>query len=202
MKILPLIKLTFGFALISTSAMAETLTYQPPPRKEQQQQAISSASRGCRRKLPKMQLLAPLDHIAMMGEEKTFLLNLSELPPFPLQLSVLEPYVPESVWEDQVKVKKSGFLPISLPDNINLDPNKDYIFTVVIPCDEDSPSHSSYVRVLFQKSSNQYQKEEPLKQISRLLAGGIWYDALWIAYFHQLPQFKQILEKQGIEMEK
>ena len=157
-------------------------------------------SRGCRRNLPTMQILAPSNHIAMLGEKQTFLLNLSEVPPFPVQLSVLEPYVPESLWFDQVQVEKSGLLPIALPDTINLEPHKDYIFTAVIPCEPDSPSSSTYVRVLFQKSWHQSEQEEPSQQVERLLRQGIWYDALWIAYVHQLPAFKQLLQRQEIEL--
>lgn len=200
MKILQLIKLSLPLALINTSVIASTLKYQPSSKQPQQQQTISSVSRGCRRNLPKIQLLAPSDHIATIGQEQTLLLNLSEVPPFPIKLSVVQPYVVESVWQDQVKVEKSGLLPISLPGQINLEPNKDYIFTAVIPCDLNSPSSSSYVRILFQKSSFGQKEQEPLKQVSHLLREGIWYDALWIAYKNQLPEFQQILKMQGIEL--
>jgi hypothetical protein len=56
------------------------------------------------------------------------------------------------------------------------------------------------VRILFQKSSFGQKEQEPLKQVSHLLREGIWYDALWIAYKNQLPEFQQILKMQGIEL--
>ena len=43
-------------------------------------------------------------------ENKTFLLNLSELPAYPLKLSILKPYVPKSLWHSELKVEKPGVL--------------------------------------------------------------------------------------------
>lgn len=166
-----------------------------------QQQTTSASMRGCRRNLPKLQLLAPADQIAVMGERQTFLLNLSTLPPYPLKLSILEPYVPEALWQKELKVEAPGILKVSIPTNINLDPDKEYIFTATIPCQPNYPSSSSYVRVLFEKSLFEYKEKQPVEKVSRLVAAGIWYDALLIAYENKLPEFKQLLEKQGIEME-
>jgi hypothetical protein len=170
-------------------------------KKSKNQQETSSASmRGCRHNLPKLQVLAPGDHIALMGKKQTFLLNLSEIPPLPLKISILEPYVAEALWEQELKVEADGIFHISLPKTINLQPDKDYIFTATIPCEPEKPSTSSYVRVLFQKSSFQYQEQTPVKQVHHLLAEGIWYDALWIAYQNNLPEFKELLEMESIEI--
>ena len=194
--------LTVGviWSLTNTAQSLAQVNYSEKKTKNQQQTS-SAAMRGCRRNLPKLQLLAPADQIAVMGDEQTFLLNLSELPPYPLKLSILEPYVPSALWRKQLKVEKPGVLKISLPQTINLDPDKDYIFTATIPCDPDYPGSSSYVRVLFQKSSFQYEEKEPVEKVSRLLAAGIWYDALLIAYQNKLSEFRQLLEMQGIELE-
>ena len=187
------------WSLISTLPSQAQMNYSEKKSKNQQHTS-SSAMRGCRRNLPKLQLLAPADQIAVMGEKRTFLLSLSELPPYPLKFSVLEPYVPEALWRQELKVQAPGIFQISLPAHLNLAAEQNYILTVTIPCDPEIPGSSSYVRVLFQKSTVQYQEKQPIAQVSRLLAEGIWYDALWIAYQHELPEFRQLLQMQGIEL--
>lgn len=196
------LSITLGllWSLVCTLPSPAQMNYAEKKSKDQQETS-SAAMRGCRRHLPKLQLLAPADQIAVMGQKRTFLLNLSELPPYPLKFSVLEPYVAEALWRKELKVEKPGLFSLSLPQTINLEPNKNYIFTAVIPCDPDDPSSSSYVRVLFQQSSVPNQELQPVEQVSRLLLEGIWYDALWIAYQNKLPEFRQLLEMQGIELD-
>ena len=200
MKRLFIITVGLFWSLTNTAQSLAQLNYSEKKTKNQQQTS-SGATRGCRGNLPQLQLLAPPDKIAVMGSEKTFLLNLSELSPYPLKISILEPYVPESLWTTELRPKQPGLIKVSLPKTIALKPNQDYIFTATIPCNPEIPGSSIYVRALFQKSSLQYQDVPPVKQISLLLDQGIWYDALWISYQNKLPEFKQLLEMQGIELE-
>ena len=222
MKILFILLLGLLWSVTNIPQTQAQLNYSEK-KNSNQQQTSSGATRGCRKTLPKLQLLAPSDEIAQIGEEQTFLLNLSELSPYPLKISILEPYVPESLWSTQLRPTKSGLLKVSLPKTVNLKPHQEYIFTATIPCDPNSPSSSIYVRALFQKNplllpsdlsgrserssgtvrsrSGRRSLIAPQKRISRLLEQGIWYDALWISYQYQLPEFKQLLEQQGIELE-
>ena len=200
MKKLSLITVGLFWSLTNTAPSLAQLNYSEKKTKNQQQTS-SAATRGCRGNLPKLQLLAPADQISVIGSEKTFLLNISELSPYPLKLSVLEPYVPQALWEMELIPKEAGLLKVVLPRTINFKPEHDYIFTATIPCDPDVPGRNIYVRALFQKSYLQYEEKRPKEKVSRLLAEGIWYDALWISYQNKLPEFKQLLEMQGIELE-
>lgn len=101
-KILSL-SVTFLLNLVICMPVKAQINY--VEKKSKNQQETSSASmRGCHYNLPKLQVLAPREHIALMGKKQTFLLNLSEIPSLPLKISILEPYVAQALWQQELKV--------------------------------------------------------------------------------------------------
>ena len=89
MKGLFILLVGFLWSLTNTAQSLAQLNYSEKKTKNQQQTS-SAAMRGCRGNVAQLQLLAPSDEIAVMGAEKTFLLNISELSPYPLKISILE----------------------------------------------------------------------------------------------------------------
>ena len=174
-------------------------------RNTSQQQTTSGATRGCRTNLPKMQLLAPSEQIVEIGESQIFLLNINQISPYPIKISVLEPNNPKSLWSKELRPTQSGLQKIILPTTLNLKPYQDYILTATIYCDQNNPSNNAYIRVFFRKTTPSLSitslNSSPQQQVSSLLQQGLWYDALWVAYYHHLPQFKQILKQENIELE-
>ena len=166
-----------------------------------QQQTQSGSIRGCRLDLPNLQVLAPRNRIATIGEAQTFLLKVSEIPPYPIKVSITQPYVSDTVWLDELIVNQAGIITVTIPDNITLKPDTDYIFTASIPCGENQLSGSKFVRIFFQYADNQLisQKNQD-ENINTLLKNDIFYDALFFSYQQRLPQFEQILELEGIEI--
>ena len=179
--------------------LAHNLSYQPPERPAQQQ-TETSVTRGCQQNLPKLQILAPEDHVALTGQRQTFLLNMSHKPPSSLRISIHQPYVPQALWKDELEVEAAGILPITVPPSLNLRSNQDYILTVAISCPPEEIDSSSYVRVVFQSVAHlKLEKEmETTEQVSYLLNRGIFYDALFLSYQNKLPEFQEILKLVGI----
>ena len=178
--------------------LAHNLNYQPPKRPAQQQ-TETSVTRGCQQNLPKLQLLAPEDHVALTGQKRTFLLNMSHRPPSSVRISIHQPHVPQALWKDELEVEAAGILPITVPPAVNLRSLQDYILTVAISCPPEKIS-SSYVRVVFQSVDNlKLEKEmETKEQVSYLLNRGVFYDALFLSYQNKLPEFQEILKLVGI----
>lgn len=169
-----------------------------------QQKTETTAIRGCRQNLPKMQILAPKDYVAITGERQTFLLKITDKPSSPLKVSINQPYISHSLWRAQVTVTQPGIFALTIPDSVDLQSNLDYILTVSIPCSEENTSSSKYVRIFFQyaedKSISLDEETEAGEIVNSLLNRGLFYDALFFSYQHKLPQFKQILEEVGIQL--
>ena len=199
MKILGLI-LSFGLLLNIIPPSRAQLSYQFPKRK-QQQQTHSAATRGCERKLPQLQILAPADHVAASAAERpTFLFSISGQPLHPLKISLTQPHVAQALWKDERRVER-GIFSVSLPESLQLSPGEDYILTAALPCDPEKPESSSYVRVVFQRaamSPSQSAKGGHSPEV--LVQSGLWYDALSWSYQNSPLQFEALLKLAGIQL--
>lgn len=166
-----------------------------------QQQTSSGSIRGCRLNLPTLQVLAPPNRIATIGQAQTFLLKVSQVPPHPIRVSVTQPYVASTVWLDELIVNQPGIITVTIPEQITLKSNVDYIFTASIPCGENQLAGSKFVRIFFQYTDNQLIRgNSQAEKVNSLLDNDIFYDALFLSYQQRLPQFEQILEQEGIEI--
>ena len=145
-------QLWFGLGLFLSfqpPAFAQ-LTYQPPPERRQQQKTQSAATRGCSQPLPRLQLLAPSDHVAATAAvQPTFLFHLSSSAPHPLKISLTQPHMTAFLWQEDRAVKSGGILSVTLPESVKLQPQRDYILTAELPCHPAHPDQSSYVRAVF-----------------------------------------------------
>lgn len=190
---------TIGILLFTTLSVSAEEKQRLAGEKSQQQ-TQSGSIRGCRLNLPNLQVLAPPNRIATIGEAQTFLLKVSEIPPYPIKVSITQPYVSDTVWLDELIVNQAGIITVTIPDNITLKPDTDYIFTASIPCGENQLSGSKFVRIFFQYADNQLISGNEDENINKLLNDDIFYDALFFSYQRRLPQFEQILELEGIEI--
>lgn len=204
MKLLnPIIITIFSLALLTpptSSQSNEDSTYQPKTRLPQQR-TESSSIRGCRQNLPQIQVLAPQDRVATMGKMQTFLLKISEIPSSPLKVSVNQSYVANTVWLDELIITQSGIITVTIPDEIELKSNLDYIFTASIPCEDHHLAGTKFVRIFFQYADNQsINGDSKAEKVNSMLDNGFFYDALFLSYKYQLPQFEQILAQFHIKL--
>ena len=199
MKIFGLI-VSFALLLNIIPPSRAQLSYQFPKRK-QQQQTQSAATRGCERKLPQLQILAPADHVAASAAERpTFLFSISEQPLHPLKISLTQPHAPQALWKDERRVER-GIFSVSLPESLQLSPGQDYILTAALPCDPEKPESSSYVRVVFQRAAMPSERGAKWEQSPELFTQwGLWYDALYWSYQNSPSQFEALLKLAGIQL--
>lgn len=206
MKILQLL-LALGLSLSSLpAALARQLTYRPPERRQQQQKTQSAATRGCSQALPRLQLLAPPDHVAATAaSQPTFFFYLSVPAPYPLKISLAQPYVADTLWEEERAVESGGVLSVTLPESVKLQPKRDYILTAELPCHQERPDESSYVRAVFKRVSpptvTPVPAGTPTARVAALAGRGLWYDALALSYRESRPDFQRLLTSIGIKLQ-
>lgn len=205
MKILQLL-FALGLSLsLLPAALAQQLTYRPPERRQQQQKTQSAATRGCSQPLPRLQLLAPPDRVAATAAgQPTFLFHLSGPAPHPLKISLAQPQVAEALWQDERVVKSGGVLSVTLPESVSLEPERDYILTAELPCHQERPDGSSYVRVVFKRVSpptvTPVPAGTPTDRVAALAGRGLWYDALALSYQESRLDFQRLLMSIGLEL--
>ncbi|NJO93771.1 MAG: DUF928 domain-containing protein [Hydrococcus sp. RM1_1_31] len=99
----------------STAVSQSTIyfsNYVPPADSENssEQQTTVSTSRGCSENDAELTLVVPEKSIAQTSTpHPTFLFHLSSIPSQPLRVSVTEPNVVKSIFEQDFTVKKAGF---------------------------------------------------------------------------------------------
>lgn len=153
--------------------------------------------------LPHLKILAPNDRITAIGENRTFLLQVSEVSNQPIKVSITQPKVSDTLWLDEMAINNSGIIEVTIPDKIQLESKTDYIFTASIPCGENHLSGSKFVRIFFEYDETKLsENQNDLNDIviSELLNNDVFFDALFLSYQQRLPEFKEILEKEGIEI--
>jgi hypothetical protein len=185
--------------------------YIPPNKDKQEQNATASGSRGCQRNPVDITPLIPTNHTpTTISTHPNFLFSVQSEPKYPVRFTLVEPGVAKPVWEKDLIVARSGIMSVSIPENVNLEANKEYVWNLVVVCNPNRPSENYYIRAAIKRVSSSQQLVEEISQANShyqkaliLARAGIWYDAIYTSYkgkneVDSISYFKQLLSQIGL----
>lgn len=160
--------------------------YVPPTNFRRISRAQGAGSRGCSQgKSVDLTLIIPNDHTAttVLGHP-TFLWYVSD--PAPINFAIVEPGVAKPILEKELKVEKAGIVRLDLPQKISqLEPGKEYRWTVSIICNAKRHSENIYVQAFIKRVEATPTLQQQLKsttnerdRASIYAKNGVWYDAI------------------------
>ena len=204
------------FFLISPSLAQSSQAnqgYVPPAKDRKQQKATASGSRGCSSQPIEIVPLIPTDHIGTtVSNQPNFLFFVKFTPHLPVSFTLVEPGVVEPLWEDRIIIERSGILSVSVPQRVNLDIGKTYVWNLEVVCSIDRPSENWYIRAAIKKVPLTTQLKQKLSEANSksekaliLANNGIWYDAITVSYEARdnsisYSFFKQLLTQIGLSL--
>ena len=181
--------LAWGLGLVSIFPLfaQNQITYIPPKQKQQRpRHTESSATRGCHQQLNNsVVLLAPVDHVGRTVSPRPRLFYYSdgknEIPAI-MTLAARDGRV--ALWEKEITLKQPGLNHVSLPSDLQLKIDQEYLWTVTILCNPVNLSQGIEKQVTIKRIPLSVALERQLATIpetehSYLYAlAGLWYDAL------------------------
>lgn len=189
--------------------------YVPPAKDSKQQKATASGSRGCLSEAVDIAPLIPTDRNATtISSNPSFSFLVKSQPNFPATFSLVEPGVVKPVWEEELNIEQTGIFSVSLPQKVNLEVGKEYVWNLKVICNPNRPSENWYIRAVIQRvpvtaelTRELEQADTEAKKAAILVREGIWYDAIAIGYHsqHKLKDtsyFKQLLARIGLSLPK
>jgi Domain of Unknown Function (DUF928) len=188
-------------------ALAQSITYIPRnPRIEKPRETEASTSRGCPYNLSGLvKPLAPSTHVGLtVSARPTLVFELLKRSPVKAKLVVAAIDGREPLVEQPLNVDKPGVKSISLTSE--LEPNKEYIWSIVLICNRVRPSENSSAQAFIQRVLPDLKLAEKLKKASSSVersqiyaANGIWYDAIALLQNNQLLLQDMMNQKEGIK---
>lgn len=140
------------------------LRYVPPDDLDAPRGTRGSGSRGCEQSLESSTptLLVPVNHVGLtISGRPTFFWYLSNIPSVPVKFKLVEPGVPEAIYEQQIENPQVGMNQLRIPQNLpELVPGHQYRWTVSLICNPNKPSKN----VLAQAWMKRIPESPALKQ--------------------------------------
>jgi len=185
--------------------------YVPPAKDQKQQKATASGSRGCPGKSVDITSLVPTNHTpTTISTHPNFLFSVKSVPNLPVRFSLIEPGVIEPLWKSDIAVNRAGILSVSVPQTVNLDVGKEYVWNLEVVCNPSRPAENWYIRAVIRRVPLKPELAQKLAEASSetekaviLANNGIWYDAIAISY-HSRDEvkansyFQQLLAQVGL----
>jgi Domain of Unknown Function (DUF928) len=128
----------------------------------------------------------------------------------PLNFTIVDPEVSEPIAESLITVSEPGIKKIELPNRIQLEQKKVYLWYIGVPCSNNSEYHEILTSsVEFVPAStmvlNKLQSSTKTSKIARIYAeNGYWYDALDVSFKDRSSSgsaslyFQQLLSDVGL----
>ncbi|ACK73866.1 protein of unknown function DUF928 (plasmid) [Gloeothece citriformis PCC 7424] len=195
---------------ISPILAQSRITYIPPiPSDEKQpKHTHSGANRGgCQKNVSDLVVpLVPRGHIAQTVSQNPslffFLLNQESVE---AKFTLAEIDGRSAILEKNLKLNKPGVNSIKVPENVQLELGKAYIWTITLICNRERPSENPEFQALIKRvnvpSPQELKKLNTLREKSRFYAlHGIWYDALALSISASSGEtdVKELLSQIGI----
>jgi Domain of Unknown Function (DUF928) len=190
-------------------AQPQRITYIPrTPRSEKPRETQASTSRGCPYNLSGLIVpLAPSTHVGLtVSARPTLLFALVRKSPVPIKLVVAAIDGREPLLEQPLSFDTPGIKRVSLPSEIELETNKEYIWSIVLICNRVRPSENPAAQAFIQRvvpDSNliaRLNKASSSQERSQIYAAnGIWYDAIALLQNNPLLIQELMNQKEGIK---
>jgi hypothetical protein len=201
--------LVIASILTAPNALAQSITYIPQtPKASKTRETQASTSRGCPQNLTGLvEPLAPSGHVGLTRSARpTLLFKLVHPSPVPAFLVVAAIDGREALVEQALSLDTPGVKSVSFPPLVELELNKEYIWSIVLICNRVRPSDNFVVQALLKRIAPTPVLIEQLKKASSsfergriLAANGIWYDALAEVRNNPLLLQELINQKEGLE---
>jgi hypothetical protein len=185
--------------------------YVPPAKDQKQQKATASGSRGCPGKSVDITSLSPTNHTpTTISTHPNFLFSVKSVPNLPVRFSLIEPGVIEPLWKSDIAVNRAGILSVSIPQTVNLDVGKEYVWNLEVVCNPSRPAENWYIRAVIRRVPLKPELAVKLAEADSesekaviLANNGIWYDAIYHSYkgkneVDSMSYFKQLLSQIGL----
>jgi hypothetical protein len=187
--------------------------YVPPAKDQKQQKATASGSRGCPGKSVDITSLIPTNHTpTTISTHPDFLFSVKSVPNLPVRFSLIEPGVIEPLWKSDITVNRAGILSVSIPQTVNLDVGKEYVWNLEVVCNPSRPAENWYIRAVIRRVPLKPELAQKLDEANSetekaviLANNGIWYDAVYYSYkgkneADSISYFKQLLSQIGLSI--
>ncbi|MGH2415511.1 MAG: DUF928 domain-containing protein [Microcystaceae cyanobacterium] len=171
-----------------SSLAGNRITYVPPKQKQEKpQDTQSSATRGCPQDLANtVTLLAPRNHVALTVSNRPILFYyLSRKVSVPASITLAEIDGRSAIVEKPINLDRIGINNVKLPQEVELETNKEYLWTITLVCNAKRPSENVEVQATLKRVVPSAELERQLalvdspRERSQLYAqSGIWYDTL------------------------
>jgi hypothetical protein len=163
---------------------APALADYKPPVERRRQRTESHIVRGCENNSAKITIVAPTDEIGSTASSNpTFLVDISQLPPTPLIVSIIQPKIVEPFYYREIVPKKAGRLAIVTNGNLK---TGEYILNVGYFCQRNPDRDPIYARIYFKKADLSSQRKLQLEQSASpqqlLFDWGLYFDAVAFEY--------------------
>jgi Domain of Unknown Function (DUF928) len=168
-------------------AQARIVYNPPPPKTEAPRKSEISATRGCDKDLiGSVTLFAPTDHTGLTTLARpTLLYSITKSISVPVILTVAAIDGREALVERQIVTNPPGIKNFLLPPDVELEPNKEYVWTITLVCNPAKPSQDVNIqrgirRVAVTPELNKQLSlaNSPRDRSWVYARDGIWYDAI------------------------
>jgi hypothetical protein len=169
------------------SAQVRIVYNPPPPKTEAPRKSEISATRGCDKDLiGSVTLLAPADHTGLTISARPILLySVKKSISVPVLLTLAAIDGREPLVERQIVANTSGIRSFSLPPGVDLELDKEYIWTITLVCNPAQPSQDVNIQrgirrvAVMPKLKKQLALANSPRDHSWIYArDSIWYDAI------------------------
>lgn len=179
---------------ISARNLLGGYTASPDAKKVDQRRSVAGGSRSdCQSTLVKdsVTLLVPEEEVVhnTASSSPTFFFETKLPSDRPWKFTLVAPDEIEPLTESVLLAKQPGVYQINLPSEVQLEPNKTYLWNIAIPCSNDPENYREVLSSAVEYTPTDDELVYRLKQAdstrekaSIYASSGIWYDALKMAY--------------------
>lgn len=129
--------------------------YTPPVNQESNpnQRRQAAGSRGCENESnsTSLRLLTPNElNIKSKSNNPTLMFDISAIPQQPVIVTLTQPNKIEPIFETEITINRAGIWSITAQPKVPLLENQQYVWTVMIVCNDLNPSQNQYIRFSFE----------------------------------------------------
>lgn len=184
---LPNFTLTSSALASSPELTIQNFSYVPPYRGTPRRTQGTGSRGGDPSESIRLKLLVPSDHTGQTRSgHPTFFWYISELPPEPMEFSLVESGVAQPIFVQQLKPKQAGIVRMDMPKNLpELVPGKEYRWSVTLIDNANRRTNDTFAQSWIKRVPETPGLQQQLAtaksdrdRASIYAKAGLWYDAL------------------------